>query len=88
MAKSLQRLRALIYKETVQILRDRRTLILFFALPLIELFLFAYAVSLTVTHLPTAWSTRAWTRAAGISSRRWLIQATSMSRSCSRTNSR
>ena len=54
MAKSLQRLRALIYKETVQILRDRRTLILFFALPLIELFLFAYAVSLTVTHLPTA----------------------------------
>ena len=54
MAKSLQRLRALIYKETVQILRDQRTLILFFALPLIELFLFAYAVSLTVTHLPTA----------------------------------
>lgn len=53
-AKSLQRLRALIYKETVQILRDRRTLILFFALPLVELFLFAYAVSLTVTHLPTA----------------------------------
>ena len=34
MAKSFQRLRALIYKETVQILRDRRTLILFFALPL------------------------------------------------------
>ena len=54
MAKSLQRLRALIYKETVQILRDRRTLMLFFALPLVELFLFAYAVSLTVTHLPTA----------------------------------
>ncbi|MGB8212483.1 MAG: ABC transporter permease [Anaerolineales bacterium] len=54
MGRSLQRLRALIYKETVQILRDRRTLILFFALPLIELFLFAYAVSLSVTHLPTA----------------------------------
>ena len=54
MRKSLQRLRALIYKEMVQILRDRRTLMLFFALPLIELFLFAYAVSLTITHLPTA----------------------------------
>ena len=54
MAKFFQRERALIYKETVQILRDRRTLTLFFALPLIELFLFAYAVSLTVTHLPTA----------------------------------
>ena len=54
MAKSLQRLRALVYKETMQILRDRRTLMLFFALPLIELFLFAYAVSLTITHQPTA----------------------------------
>jgi ABC-2 type transport system permease protein len=54
MAKSLQRLRALIYKEMLQVLRDRRTLMLFFILPLIELFLFAYAVSLTITHLPTA----------------------------------
>jgi ABC-2 type transport system permease protein len=54
MAKSLQRLRALVYKEMVQILRDRRTLMLFFILPLVELFLFAYAVSLTITHLPTA----------------------------------
>ena len=54
MPRSFQRLRALIYKETVQILRDRRTLMLFFLLPLIELFLFAYAVSITVTHLPTA----------------------------------
>ena len=54
MSRSFQRLRALIYKEMVQVLRDRRTLVLFFLLPLIELFLFAYAISLTVTHLPTA----------------------------------
>jgi ABC-2 type transport system permease protein len=54
MSKSLQRLRALVFKEMLQILRDRRTLILIFILPLIELFLFAYAVSLTITHLPTA----------------------------------
>lgn len=54
MGKTLQRLRALIYKETMQLLRDRRTLALFFALPLIQLFLFGYAVSLTVEHLPTA----------------------------------
>jgi ABC-2 type transport system permease protein len=54
MQKSFQRLKALIRKEMVQILRDRRTLTLFFLLPLIELFLFGYAVSLTVTHLPTA----------------------------------
>jgi ABC-2 type transport system permease protein len=52
--RSLQRLGALIFKETVQILRDRRTLMLMFALPIIQLFLFAYAVSLTVRHLPTA----------------------------------
>ncbi|MCL4560627.1 MAG: ABC transporter permease [Chloroflexi bacterium] len=51
---SLQRLSALIKKETVQLLRDRRTLIYIFGLPIIELFLFAYAVSLTVNHIPTA----------------------------------
>jgi ABC-2 type transport system permease protein len=50
----LQRLAALIRKETTQLLRDRRTLMFIIALPLIELFLFAYAVSLTVYHLPTA----------------------------------
>jgi len=33
MRKVFQRLRALIYKETVQILRDRRTLSLLFLLP-------------------------------------------------------
>ncbi len=54
MPKSIQRLSALIRKETTQVLRDRRTLLFIIALPLIELFLFAYAVSLTVYHLPTA----------------------------------
>jgi ABC-2 type transport system permease protein len=54
MPHSLQRLAALTYKETVQILRDRRTLLLFFVLPVIQMFLFVYAVNLTVEHLPTA----------------------------------
>lgn len=54
MSKGVQRLRALLYKETMQLLRDRRTLALFFVLPLVELFLFAYAVTMTVDHLPTA----------------------------------
>lgn len=54
MRRSLQRLRALTYKEVVQMLRDWRTLMLLFALPLIQLFLFVYAVSLTTNHLPTA----------------------------------
>ena len=54
MQKSLQRLGALILKETMQLLRDRRTLMMVLGLPLIELFLFGYAVSLTVYHIPTA----------------------------------
>jgi ABC-2 type transport system permease protein len=54
MQKRRQRLAALILKETTQLLRDRRTLMMVFGLPLIELFLFGYAVSLTVYHIPTA----------------------------------
>jgi ABC-2 type transport system permease protein len=54
MNKSWMRLSALIQKETAQLLRDRRTLLYIVGLPLMELFLFAYAVSLTVYHLPTA----------------------------------
>jgi len=54
MYKSLGRISAIIQKETIQILRDWRTLVLLLGLPLIELFLFAYAVDLTVYHIPTA----------------------------------
>ena len=54
MNKSWFRLSALIQKETSQLLRDRRNLSYIIGLPLMELFLFAYAVSLTVYHLPTA----------------------------------
>ena len=54
MRKRWQRLMALIRKELMQLLRDRRTLVIMMAIPLIELFLFAYAVDLTVDHIPTA----------------------------------
>ena len=54
MNKSWIRIFALIQKETSQLLRDRRTLLYIIGLPLLELFLFAYTVSLTVYHLPTA----------------------------------
>ena len=54
MDKSWMRTSALIQKETAQLLRDVRTLVFIIGLPLIELFLFAYAVSLTVYHLPMA----------------------------------
>jgi ABC-2 type transport system permease protein len=53
MNKSWMRLFALVQKETSQLLRDRRTLLYIVGLPLVELFLFAYAVSLTVYHIPT-----------------------------------
>jgi ABC-2 type transport system permease protein len=49
-----KRLGALIRKEMIQLLRDRRTLAIALLLPLIELFLFGYAVDLTVDHIPTA----------------------------------
>ncbi|MEA3345359.1 MAG: ABC transporter permease [Chloroflexota bacterium] len=54
MRKRLQRIGALIRKETIQLLRDWRNLILLLLLPVLEMFLFAYAVSLTVDHIPTA----------------------------------
>jgi len=47
------RLAALIRKESIQLLRDRRTLAFILVLPMLELFLFAYAIRLTVDHLPT-----------------------------------
>jgi ABC-2 type transport system permease protein len=54
MQERLQRILALVVKESTQLMRDRRTLMMVFGLPLIELFLFGYAVSLTVYHIPTA----------------------------------
>jgi ABC-2 type transport system permease protein len=49
-----QRLGALIRKETIQILRDRRFLILILSLTLVQLFVYSYAASQTVYHLPMA----------------------------------
>jgi ABC-2 type transport system permease protein len=54
MYKNRMRILALIQKETSQLLRDVRNLMYMIGLPILELFLFAYAVSLTVYHLPTA----------------------------------
>ena len=45
---SLQRLQALIRKESIQVLRDPSALLIALVLPLVLLFLFAYAVSLDV----------------------------------------
>ncbi len=54
MPKSLKRLVALIRKETIELLRDRRGLFLILGLPLIQLFLYAYAANTTVYNIPLA----------------------------------
>lgn len=51
---NLQRLRSLIRKEVTQLLRDRRALAFMIGLPLLQLFLYAYAVNTTVYHIPMA----------------------------------
>jgi ABC-2 type transport system permease protein len=54
MWKRLRRLTAMIQKETIQMLRDRPTLLMILTMPVIELFLFAYVGNMTMDHLPTA----------------------------------
>ena len=51
---SFQRLGALIRKETIQILRDRRFILFFLGLTFVQLFVYSYSASRTVYHLPMA----------------------------------
>ena len=48
-----QSLWAIAYKETLQIIRDRRTLGLMLVLPVVQLMLFGFAVGTTVAHIST-----------------------------------
>jgi ABC-2 type transport system permease protein len=48
----LQRTGAILQKELIQHLRDRRTLAVLILTPLLQLMLFGYAVHMTVTHIP------------------------------------
>jgi len=54
MRKRLKRFGAIIRKEITQLVRDRTTLAIVLIIPFLELFLFGYAVDLTVDHIPTA----------------------------------
>ena len=54
MQLSLQRLAALTRKETIQMLRDRRFIMLCLGMTLVQLFVYSYAASRTVYHLPLA----------------------------------
>ncbi|HET7770219.1 MAG TPA: ABC transporter permease, partial [Chloroflexota bacterium] len=43
----------IVYKELLQIVRDRRTLGMLLVLPVVQLLLFGWAVSTTVSHIPS-----------------------------------
>ncbi len=53
MQSQAKRIYALMWKELIQILRDWRTLLMILGLPILEMFLFAYAVNMTIDHIPT-----------------------------------
>jgi ABC-2 type transport system permease protein len=49
-----RRIWALLAKEFIQTLRDRRTLLIQIGLPIIQLTIFGYAIRMNVEHVPTA----------------------------------
>ena len=48
----LRRIWAVMQKELIQIVRDRRTLFIMVSMPMIQLFLFGYAINMSVDHIP------------------------------------
>ncbi len=48
-----RRILAVIQKEFIQTFRDRSTLVMVLAIPVLQLFLFGYAVDVNVEHIPT-----------------------------------
>ena len=50
---SFARLGALLRKETIEVIRDKTTLRIIVAIPIIQLFLFGYAINSDPKHLPT-----------------------------------
>src|SRR5208337_2046235 len=49
---SLRRILAMMRKEVIQIWRDPRSLLIIFAMPLVELVIVGYGVNLDVKHIP------------------------------------
>jgi ABC-2 type transport system permease protein len=49
----LRRIWAIMQKEFVHIVRDRRTLAILVGMPMMQLLLFGYAINMTVDHIPT-----------------------------------
>lgn len=50
---TMRRIWAVVQKEFIQTFRDRRTLMITLSIPLIELFLFGYAIQMNVSDIPT-----------------------------------
>jgi ABC-2 type transport system permease protein len=48
------RLRGMLIKEFIQVFRDKRTRVLLFAPPIIQMLIFGYAATLDIRHIPTA----------------------------------
>ncbi len=48
-----RRIWAVMQKEFIHLLRDRRTLLILVGMPMIQLLLFGYAINMTVDHVPT-----------------------------------
>jgi ABC-2 type transport system permease protein len=60
----LRRVWAVMQKEFIQTFRDRRTLLIQVSLPMIQLFLFGYAISMSVEHIPTVVADRSFDTAS------------------------
>ncbi|MEP1446844.1 MAG: ABC transporter permease [Paraglaciecola sp.] len=54
MIKSLYRIHAILFKELMQLKRDRMTFAMVIMIPLVQLVLFGYAINTNVRHIPVA----------------------------------
>ncbi len=49
----LKRIWAVMQKELIQTLRDRRTLLIMLSMPMLQLLIYGYSINVTVDHIPT-----------------------------------
>src|SRR5271157_385851 len=49
----MRSIKAIAFKEVIQILRDRRTLTLLIIMPIMQLMIYGYGINTDVKHLPT-----------------------------------
>lgn len=59
-----RRIWAVVQKEFIQTFRDRRTVAILISMPMIQLVLFGYAISMSVDHIPTAVADQSLDRAS------------------------